>query len=131
MPKLLRCPHCTYTWPWMGRATYRTTCPQCHGTIYLEKGEILVPLTFPPDSVGPGDATIVLAVWNGDPTLLLLIRSDDDQYDLHIPIDPAALGERRIDALIKDAVAATPVSGEYPLTGELLRTVEAGFALPE
>ncbi len=115
----------------MGRATYRTTCPQCHGTIYLEKGEILVPLTFPPSVIGPGDATIVLSVWNGDPTLLLLIRSDDGHYDLRIPIDPAALGDRRITALIRAAVAAAPASGEYPLEGELLRTVEEGFALPE
>lgn len=113
----------------MGRATYRTTCPQCHGTIYLEKGEILVPLTFPPGAVGPGDATIVLSVWNGDPTLLLLIRSDDGRYDLRIPIDPAALGDRRVGPLVREAASAAPASGEYPLEGELLRAVEEGFAL--
>ena len=36
----LRCHKCSHTWMYRGRSHYRTTCPSCHVTVYLDKCEI-------------------------------------------------------------------------------------------
>lgn len=36
----LRCHKCGHTWMYRGRSHYRTTCPACHVTVYLDKCKI-------------------------------------------------------------------------------------------
>ncbi len=36
----LRCHKCGHTWTYRGGSQYRTTCPACHVTVYLDKCEI-------------------------------------------------------------------------------------------
>jgi len=36
----LRCHKCGHTWMYRGGSHYRTTCPACHVTVYLDKCEI-------------------------------------------------------------------------------------------
>src|SRR5690606_19220871 len=36
----LRCHKCDHTWMYRGGSQYRTTCPSCHVTVYLDKCEI-------------------------------------------------------------------------------------------
>jgi len=36
----LRCHKCGHTWMYRGGSQYRTTCPACHVTVYLDKCEI-------------------------------------------------------------------------------------------
>jgi len=36
----LRCHKCGHTWTYRGGSQYRTTCPACHITVYLDKCEI-------------------------------------------------------------------------------------------
>ena len=36
----LRCHKCDHTWMYRGGSHYRTTCPACHVTVYLDKCEI-------------------------------------------------------------------------------------------
>jgi len=36
----LRCHKCGHTWRYRGGSQYRTTCPACHVTVYLQKCEI-------------------------------------------------------------------------------------------
>ncbi len=36
----LRCHKCNHTWMYRGGSQYRTTCPACHITVYLDKCEI-------------------------------------------------------------------------------------------
>lgn len=36
----LRCHKCAHTWMYRGGSHYRTTCPSCHVTVYLDKCEI-------------------------------------------------------------------------------------------
>ena len=36
----LRCHKCSHTWMYRGGSYYRTTCPSCHVTVYLDKCEI-------------------------------------------------------------------------------------------
>ncbi|MFA5409576.1 MAG: hypothetical protein WC343_12465 [Bacilli bacterium] len=36
----LRCHKCGHTWLYRGGSQYRTTCPACHITVYLEKCEV-------------------------------------------------------------------------------------------
>jgi hypothetical protein len=36
----LRCHKCGHTWTYRGGSQYRTTCPSCHVTVYLDKCEI-------------------------------------------------------------------------------------------
>ena len=33
----LRCHKCGHTWEYTGRSNYRTTCPKCKITVYLDK----------------------------------------------------------------------------------------------
>jgi len=33
----LRCHKCAHIWTYRGRSHYRTTCPACHVTVYLDK----------------------------------------------------------------------------------------------
>lgn len=37
---LLRCHKCGHTWTYRGGSQYRTTCPACHITVYIDKCEI-------------------------------------------------------------------------------------------
>lgn len=37
---LLRCHKCGHTWMYRGGSQYRTTCPACHITVYIDKCEI-------------------------------------------------------------------------------------------
>jgi uncharacterized protein (DUF983 family) len=36
----LRCHKCGHTWMYRGGSQYRTTCPACHITVYVDKCEI-------------------------------------------------------------------------------------------
>jgi len=36
----LRCHKCGHTWTYRGGSQYRTTCPACHITVYIDKCEI-------------------------------------------------------------------------------------------
>ena len=36
----LRCHKCGHIWMYRGRSHYRTTCPACHITVYLDKCKI-------------------------------------------------------------------------------------------
>ena len=37
----LRCHKCGHIWTYRGRSHYRTTCPACHITVYLDKCKIV------------------------------------------------------------------------------------------
>jgi len=131
----LHCPRCDNIWIYTGTGT-RAKCSQCKYDIYFEKqGKIPINWDLTPQSFQiqdqrnfPGQAYVLIDVWNFSARLSLMIISEDGLNMKTMPIPEIDdISDEMLETAIIEAGGRINMSGHYPISEDIKTILQSLF----